>query len=199
MKKIFLTGVSVLFVLAFIAGTLFAADEINVKGGLGTGIMSAGHVSEGPVDGNDLVRDMHIGAEYLHPINATMKVGGGLLFLSVTEAVFPLIQKALSWNYLPIYATFQINPFRQPAIFLKANLGFVTYAGINWNDDDFSYDTNLKGGIYFSVSIGREYPKGWFWEASFSNIGSSIDLDIADIYFAYNRVGAAVGYKFKLK
>ena len=199
MKKMLLTGISTVFVLAFISATVFAADEVIFKGGLGTGIMASGGIDDGPISGRELVRDMHIGAEYLHPINDTMKVGGGILYMSVTESILPLIIDALSWNYLPIYASFQINPFRQSAIFLKASLGFVAYAGIDWNDDDFVSDTSLKGGVYFSVAIGREYPKGWFWEASFSNIGSSIDLDIADIYFAYNRVGAAIGYKFTLR
>jgi hypothetical protein len=199
MKKMLLTGFAV-FALTFIAGNVFAIGEINAKAGAGTGLIMAGNAGDGgPISATELIRDAYIGAEYLYPINETMKVGGGLLYMSATKDPLPLIGDDVAWNYLPIYGTFQIKPFPKD-VFLKFSLGFVVMASINWGQDKGLFsDNGVDGGLYFSIAIGREFAKGWLWEISFSNIGSSVDAGIADINFSYNRVGAAVGYKFKLK
>ena len=204
MKKMLLTGVSVVFVFAFIAGNVFAIGDINVKAGLGSGFIMTGDAGDdGPIGDRELIRDIYIGGEYLYPINEKMKVGGGALYLTATKDPLPLIgNDDVVWNYLPIYGTFQINPLSSSSdMFFKLNLGFVAAASIDWgkNVGSFSSGKGVKGGLYFSISMGREFVKGWLWEISFSNIGSFVDVGITDINFSYNRIGAAVGYKFKLK
>jgi hypothetical protein len=197
-KKIFLTGLGV-FVLIFAAVNAFAIGDINAKAGLGTGLIMTGSAKDdGPISDTELIRDFHIGGEYLYPINETMKVGGGLFYMSATKDPLPLIGDDVAWSYLPIYGTFQINPF--PAnIFFKVNLGFVAVASIDWGKDKGLFsDDGTKGGIYFSISVGRDFVGPWFGEISFSNIGSSVDAGITNVNFSYNRIGATVGYRFEV-
>jgi hypothetical protein len=199
MNKMLLTGLAV-FALTFISGNIFAIGEINAKAGAGSGFIMTGNArDDGPISDKELIRDVYIGGEYLYPINETMKAGAGLLYISATKDPLPFIGDDVAWNYLPIYGTFQIKPFPKD-IFLKFSLGFVAAASINWGKNKGSFsDDGVNGGLYFSIATGREFAKGWLWEISLSNIVSSVDAGITNVNFSYNRVGAAVGYKFKLK
>ena len=198
MNKV-LKAACAVFVLTFMAANVFAIGEINFKAGGGLGPTSASDVGNTGISDSELASDFHIGAEFLYPLNdKRMKVGGGGLYISAKDNILPLLSGDVSWTYLPIYGTFQINPFSS-ALFFKANAGYVVAASVGIDDGDISVNKAAKGGLYLGLSVGFEYDTPWLWEISWSYLGSSVDAGGTDIAFVYNKVSFTVGYKFRLK
>ena len=191
MKKLVLTALAVVFM----AGAAFAASGdsfINVKLGI---VETAGSVDGSDNDGwsnsSDVKSRTSMAAEYLYALNDIFSFGGGL------EYLFP--REIKDWgaeiSYLPIYATVKANPIPvAKEVFFKANLGYsVLFKIKNWDDD-----SDDKGGLYYAVGAGYEFPIGLAVDLTYGRYESSSSYDGYKDEFTYSKIGINVGYKLKI-
>jgi hypothetical protein len=205
MKKIVLAALAVVFM----AGTALAAGDINVRLGF------AYDGSSTDADGykiSDSAIDLSLSGEYLYPVADIVKVGGGMqlktVFLSMEDVDG---SDSASEILLPVYATAQINPFKNSAsgIYFKGNLGFSpVYSAADGKED-------AKGGLYFGLGAGYTLDCGLFFECMFESFSASYtaktlmfgvdeygDPDFIeveqDIDAKNNKIGFSIGYRFSL-
>ncbi|MDR1941638.1 MAG: hypothetical protein LBQ47_04870 [Endomicrobium sp.] len=144
-----------------------------------------------------------------------MKIGGGLQYLAPRKLD---ADNSPKFSWLPIYATVQVNPIKAaPEVYFKGDIGYNIIA-----DDDFEYttedydsnivkgDTERKGGLYWALGAGYEFPFGLVLDLSYGFYYSTTEVkyqydflgDVAreehTFDNAYSKLTLSVGYKFKI-
>jgi len=207
MKKLALAALAVVFM----AGAVFAADEkgeVNVGLGLALGGSAKYKISnsfsnpdfEGSDSKNAKLGGISLFAEYLYPVLEIVKVGGGFQYLLERE----IVKDGPKFSYFPIYLTVQVNPLSGADIkevFLKGNLGYNL--SFTDNADPFpGVNKDEKGGIYYGLAVGYEFPFGLITSLSYDSYVSETKYsesgDWVKMEYNYHIIGFNVGYKFKL-
>ena len=196
--------------VVFMAGVVLANGEVNVGLGLALGgtvkvdrSMSAGL---GPSESNSesaQIGGISLYGEYLYLINDIIKVGGGLQYL-IEREVADASGESPKFSYLPIYLTVQVNPISTAKeIFLKGNIG---YSLLFTDSVVMGYgpgvDRDEKGGLYYGISAGYEFPFGLVASVSYDVYSSETKYSIGGNYdkfeYTYSIIGLNAGYKFKI-
>ncbi|MDR3048872.1 MAG: porin family protein [Elusimicrobiota bacterium] len=228
MKKL---GIAVLAIMFLSVAAAFAAPEISLRAGVdiagNLGLDSKTTISgfpypfdslngESKTDGNETASaGFNIGAEILFPIAGIVKVGGGFAYLPDREIGKEKIEgldKKMTLNALPIYATVQVSPFPISSLYMKGNIG-VSIMGIKNGLEESLHQLNDSWdvtetfvGIYASIGAGYEFPFGLFAELAYDihSASSKNSLSVGSIQiendttYTYTKLGLTVGYKFKL-
>ncbi|GHT66683.1 hypothetical protein AGMMS50222_09770 [Endomicrobiia bacterium] len=204
MKKLILV-VAMMFVLEGVVFSDFTG-EFNVKGGLG----AYGNVSlkeKIKINGdNDQEKKEStcVGisgdllGEFLLPVNDSIKAGIGSGYL-YPRKIGKKDSKELTFSYLPIYGTIQINPISSAkGVFFKGNIGYTFFFNSIGNgkpsvtiddypdgkqlDENNDKIKNLKnsGGLYCGIGAGYEFSNGLTLDAMYSYCAPSCSYDDSD-------------------
>lgn len=145
-------------------------------------------------------------SEYLYPVNEMVKVGGGLQYLLPRKSNVngKAENMALKASYLPIYATVQVNPFKEAAgLFLKGNIGYSVLLKSEIKElSENGFDMDKKGGIYFGLGFGYEFENGLIFNAMYGyytgKIEASSPSENVDIDVKTSQATLNIGYKFAI-
>ena len=200
MKKLALAALA----LVFTAGAAFAAEAgdrfIKTKLGADIGTSFKYKVESESVSG-DVNLGISLGGEYLYAINDVFSIGAGLQYLlprngEVSMGGHSTEVNSLSW--LPIYATVQANPISEmKEMFFKANIGYSVLFDFDIPEAG-SESLDKKGGLYWAIGAGYEFPSGLTLEATYESFYSSASSGHVTVDLPYGKIGISAGYKFKL-
>jgi hypothetical protein len=100
-----------------------------------------------------------------------------------------------SYEYIPIYFTVQAPLKDLGGLFVKSNIGYNAFFVVRSLDS--SELDSKKAGIYYGLSLGYEFPKGFIVDVEYNvykgEIKSGIKMDSM-----YSNITCNVGYKFKI-
>ena len=185
---------AVLFAVLLFSGSAFAAGagEIVIKGGLGVGgttdpkiDISATDMAPFEIKGGKILepffkgekggKSISIGAEYLYPVNESVKVGAGIQYVSVKDAKIALdlgmiagssfggiilSDPKICFDYspttIPLYATIQFAPAKEgkvKGLYFKASAGYEVYY-----DNSFDFTPEIES-IFEAISVSSTDPK----------------------------------------
>ncbi|GHT50376.1 hypothetical protein AGMMS49990_02670 [Endomicrobiia bacterium] len=207
MKKLILVAAMV-FVLGGVAFSDFAG-EVNVK----VGPEVYGNVSwkdkikmKGGTDERKESIPVGISAdllgEFLHPlpVNDSIKAGIGLGYL-YPRKIKKKESDNLTFSYLPIYGTIQINPFSSAkGMFFKGNIGYTFFFNsmengqktvtvdddkpggeqVCRNDNDKIKSLKNCGGLYCGIGAGYEFSNSLILDVMYSYCGASCSYAVSD-------------------
>lgn len=188
MKKVFALFALMLFTVAANADTIVPKIGVDFAGNMDAKLF-------GTTQSLDTAMGYSIGAEYLHPINDLFTVGGGLQYQLSRKAENNTL--AGQFNFLPIYATGMIMPFKDMQDIVpygKLNLGYDFLMG----DSDFASAGTLKGGIYWGIGIGAKFMKDFSTELMYSRYTGQDELTFGTIDVSASIISLNIGYAFDL-
>ena len=140
--------------------------------------------------------------EYLYPVHEIVKLGGGLQYLVEREVAD--VDESPKFSYLPVYFTIQVNPINAAKeVFFKGNIGYSLLFTDSW---DAGYGSGInrdeKGGFYYGISAGYEFPFGLVASISYDVYSSETKYSVGGNYdkfeYTYGIIGLNAGYKFKI-
>ncbi|MCL2484678.1 MAG: porin family protein [Endomicrobia bacterium] len=187
MKKLALAALATVFM----AGTAFAAEGdsfIHIR----AGVDPIGTLEVGSQSG-DMKLGITLSGEYLRQVNDIFSFGVGAEYLIGREIDNSNNNTKLS--YLPIYVTVKANPiFTLKEVFVKANLGYNILFGVT----DLSSSVDTKGGLYYGLAAGYEFPSGLTLDVSYGVYETGLKYGPITVDYSYSKVGINLGYKFKV-
>lgn len=198
MKKILAAAAAIVF----FAGIGFAGDKgtINISAGFdAVSNMSIEMYGDDASFGRKA--GFNVSAEYMHPINDMIKIGGGLQYLLPRKATMKMGPEIdIKTSVLPIYVSVQANPFKEVSgLFLKGNLGYNVLVDVDVKYGGHDMDVDSKGGIYAGLGCGFEFQNGFFFDVMYGYYAGKAEPDAAPSMDAnISMVSLNIGYKFAL-
>ena len=194
MKKLVLAAMSVVL----LSGVAFAEFNLRTSYDLSGEfeMKSPGYSSYNSK--TDVDSSFTLSGEYLRRVVGDyLAVGGGFEFLIPR---FRDVNNISNWYdeaffFLPLYLSIQTNPIPPVReLFFRVNIGI----NVIYTDSGVGSAWDEKGGLYYALVTGWEFPFGLFFDLTYASYDASLESNtyINEFDINYSRVSVGVGYKF---
>jgi len=183
---------SILAVLAVIFMAVPAFADVKLRLGV-----NAENYKVEDTDGysyNSTITNIRISGEYMFNFSDVFKAGAGIQArIMIENCNRKDYEHTESW--LPIYATAQLNPFsNNKELFFKLNIGYSPMYSTNYK----YVIGNKKGGMYWGIGTGYEFPSGLFFDVMYESYFYSMSYETYDRDKTDGSIVVGLGYKFKI-